>query len=1011
VVNVIIKTSMQNKSMAMKKYWKDIESKNGTGEHPEKREAIGASPYSLFDDLREDGPASRRDFLKLCGFSFAVTALASCQTRIRKAVPYVIAPLEITPGEANYYASTYMSGSDYCSIVVKTREGRPIKIEGNPASSVSMGGTGHRVQASVLDLYDGTRFKGPLKNGSPADWGSIDGEIMERLQKIAGDEGKIVLLTPTLYSPSTEAVIAGFMGVYPATEWIEYDAVSASAMLEANAESFGKQVLPDYRFDKAELVVSLGADFLGTWLSPVEYTRMFSSKRNPEQEMNRLVMFESNLSLTGSNADQRIQIKPSQEAAVLLNIYKGITKETGQPAINAPASPVELGGVIRELLAARGKSLVISGTNDRNIQLLVNEINRVLENIGNTILFESGLRTRRGIDSRMDDLVRRMQSGEVDALLMYDVNPMYTWHDSEGFENGLKKVGLTISMSRAPDETNEGVGYVCPDSHYLESWNDAEPKKNRYSLMQPVINSLFDTRQMQDTLLRWSGSGGSFYDFMNAFWAENLMPLQATHFSPVAFFDHSLQTGIFEPDIPAPDPGTETGSLPEDEGDTGYVFDPASLSFEIPGRPGPVEIVLRESHSMGEGRQANNPWLQELPDPVSRICWDNYASLSPRQAGELGLNSGDVISLENLDLPVHIQAGQAYGTIGIALGYGRRKCGKVGEGVGVNAWSLSTYTGGTKRYELITDEPASTGMKHPLAQTQTHHSMEGRALVREAGLSEFRKDPSAGNELHSYFTGHSESLYPQREYPHHHWGMAIDLSACTGCANCVIACQAENNIPVVGKEEVLRVHEMHWIRIDRYYSGDETDPEVVFQPVMCQHCDNAPCENVCPVAATNQSSEGLNQMVYNRCIGTRYCNNNCPYKVRRFNWFNYTEAGTLGGNLRDAAGMTLDLRRMVLNPDVTVRSQGVIEKCSFCIQRIQSAKLAAKAENRGLLDEELQTACSQSCPAKAIVFGDMNDPGSEISKLMDSGRRYNLLEEIYTKPSVHYLTKIRNKNA
>ena len=997
--------------MAMKKYWKDIESINGTGEHPEKREVIDASPYSLFDDLKEDGSASRRDFLKLCGFSFAVTALASCQTKIRKAVPYVVAPLEITPGEANYYASTYMSGSDYCSILVKTREGRPIKIEGNPASTVSMGGTSARIQASVLELYDGSRFKGPMKEGMPSDWGSIDAEIMGRLQKISAEEGKIVLLTPTLYSPSTEAVIAGFMEVYPGCEWIEYDAISASAMLEANAESFGKQALPDYRFDKAELVVSLGADFLGNWLSPVEYTSMFTSKRNPEQEMSRLVMFESNLSLTGSNADQRIQIKPSQEAAVLLNIYKGITKETGQPVINAPAPPVDLGGVIRELLAARGKSLVISGSNDRNIQLLVNEINRVLENIGNTILFESSLRTRRGIDGRMEDLVQRIQAGEVDALLMYDVNPIYSWHDSEGFEKGLNKVGLTVSMSRAPDETNELAGYVCPDSHYLESWNDAEPKKNRYSLMQPVINNIFDTRQMQDTLLRWSGSELSFYDYLNAFWAENLMPLQATHFSPLAFFDQSLQAGIFEPDMPAPDPSAETGAVHEEGLETGDVFDPGSLSFEIPGRSGPVEIVLCESHSMGEGRQANNPWLQELPDPVSRICWDNYASLSPRQSGELGLKNGDVISLANLDLPVHVQAGQAYGTIGIALGYGRRKCGKVGEGVGVNAWSLSSYAGGNIRYELVTDEPASTGRKHDLAQTQTHHSMEGRALVREAGLSEFKEDPAAGNELHTHFSEHSESLYPQREYPHHHWGMAIDLSTCTGCANCVIACQAENNIPVVGKEEVLRVHEMHWIRIDRYYSGDEADPEVVFQPVMCQHCDNAPCENVCPVAATNQSSEGLNQMVYNRCIGTRYCNNNCPYKVRRFNWFNYTEAGTLGGNLRDAAGMTLDLRRMVLNPDVTVRSQGVIEKCSFCIQRIQSAKLAAKAENRGLQDEELQTACSQSCPAKAIVFGDMNDPGSEISKLMDSGRRYNLLEEIYTKPSVHYLTKIRNKNA
>ena len=712
-------------------------------------------------------------------------------------------------------------------------------------------------------------------------------------------------------------------------------------------------------------------------------------------------MFESNLSLTGSNADRRIQIKPSQEAAVLLNIHKEIIKTLENRSIDAPVTPVDVTEVTKELLAAGGKSLVISASNEKNIQLLVNEINKSLGNIGHTILFESHLRTRGGIDGEMEKLVESMNAGQVDALLMYDVNPAYTWHDSEKFETGLKKVGLTVSMSRNPDETSESAGYICPDNHYLESWNDAEPKKNKYSLMQPVMNPIFNTRQMQDTLLKWSGSAIPFYEYMNAYWTEHFMPLQTVHFSPQAFFDHTLQEGIFEPDIPAAEV-SETEAIP---------FDPASLKFGGSGQTGPAEVVLYEGLAMGLGSQANNPWLQELPDPISRICWDNYASVSPKQASELGLQDGDVISMGNMEIPVHIQVGQAYGSIGIALGYGRRICGIVGKGVGKDAWHLTSFNDGTVRYYGTTGEITKTGEKHSLAQTQTHHSMEGRALVREAGLSEYKEDPAAGNELHAQVVEHSESLYQEREYLHHHWGLAIDLSTCTGCANCVIACQAENNIPVVGKEEVLRVHEMHWIRIDRYYSGDEEDPEVVFQPVMCQHCDNAPCENVCPVAATNQSSEGLNQMIYNRCIGTRYCNNNCPYKVRRFNWFNYTEAGTLSGNLRDRAEMTHDLRRMVLNPDVTVRSQGVIEKCSFCIQRIQSAKLVAKAENRGLEDEELQTACSQSCPANSIVFGDMNDPGSEISKLMSSGRRYNLLEEIYTKPSVHYLTKIRNKNA
>jgi Fe-S-cluster-containing dehydrogenase component len=438
-------------------------------------------------------------------------------------------------------------------------------------------------------------------------------------------------------------------------------------------------------------------------------------------------------------------------------------------------------------------------------------------------------------------------------------------------------------------------------------------------------------------------------------------------------------------------------------------FNPSS--FETSGNSGKnsIEIVLYETIALGEGRQANNPWLQELPDPVTKICWDNYASVSPSLAKEYNLNDFDIIKFGGVELPVHIQPGQAYGTIGIALGYGRLKCGKAGDNVGTDVWSMLSSEKGNIVLTNKIDHFEKTGRTYTFAQTQTHHSMEGRAFVREAGLDDFRKNPAAGNEMHADALEHNKSLYKERTYPHHHWGMAIDLSKCTGCGNCVIACQAENNVPVVGKEEVHRVHEMHWLRIDRYYTGQEDNPEVVFQPVLCQHCQNAPCENVCPVAATNHSSEGLNQMIYNRCFGTRYCNNNCPYKVRRFNWFNYSAAGTLTGNLRDKEGMTENLRRMVLNPDVTIRAQGVIEKCSFCVQRIQAAKLKAKYENRALLENEIQTACSQSCPANAIVFGDMNDHKSELNRLITSGRRYNLLEELYTMPSVNYLTKIKNE--
>jgi Fe-S-cluster-containing dehydrogenase component/anaerobic selenocysteine-containing dehydrogenase len=994
----------------MKKYWKDIDAKEESGQALMPDVPVrGNALLSMFADQKDEGSASRRDFLKLCGFSLAVTAMASCQSKVRKVVPYVVAPYEITPGEANYYASSLISGSDYCSIVVKTREGRPIKIEGNPESGITRGGTNARGQASILELYDTSRYQAPLMDGVSVEWDMADAEIVQELKKISDRGGSIVMLTPSIFSPSTQAVIEQFQASYPGTEWIPYDAVSASAIREANRLRFGKELVPDYRFDVADVIVSVGADFLGTWLSPVEYTRQFSSRRNPDQEMNHLIQIESNLSLTGSNADRRIQIKPSQEGIVLLNIYKEIVGATEQTKVKAPPSPVDVKELSKKLLQAKGKSLLVASSNDVGIQQLVCEINRALGNIGTTLQWESPLMTYQGRDSDMKELIRRMNAGEIDALLTYHVNPAYTRHDAEDFVKGVEKVGLIVSLSHTPDETSTLAKYVCPDNHYLESWNDAEAKKHKYSLAQPVVQAIFNTRQFQDSLLLWSGSEQNYYDFMNALWAERFMPLQSEHFNPEAFFDHSLQKGVFEPaiSIPVSESAPEADAMEEAVSER-LPFDPSSLGIEEGSGEGVTEVVLYESLALGVGNQANNPWLQELPDPLTRICWDNVACISPAQASGLGFNSGDLIKIDGIEIPVYIQPGQAYGTVGVALGYGRSVCGLVGKGVGTNVWPFSSEKNSNTKLWGVVDELVPTGSQVMLAQTQTHHSMEGRELVRESDKVSYTKDPTTGNEMHTHFQEHAKSLYPEREFPNHHWGMAIDLSTCTGCANCVIACQAENNIPVVGKEEVTRVHEMHWMRIDRYFSGDENDPQVVFQPVMCQHCDNAPCENVCPVAATNQSSEGLNQMVYNRCIGTRYCNNNCPYKVRRFNWFNYTEAGTLGGNLRDSASMTQDMRRMVLNPDVTVRSQGVIEKCSMCVQRIQSAKLTAKAESRALSDDEMQTACSQSCPANSIIFGDMNDSSSEISKLISSGRRYNLLEEIYTKPSVHYLTKIRN---
>lgn len=490
---------------------------------------------ALLNDIDGDVLASRRNFLKLCGFSFAATALASCRSKITKAIPYVIAPEEITPGEALYYASSYVNGSDYCSILVKNRDGRPIKIEGNPESGVTFGRTNARVQASVLDLYDTGRFHGPMINGNQAAWNIIDEEIPGKLQKISSEKGTIILLTPSIFSPSAGVIISDFIKKYPGTEWVRYDAISYSAMLEANLLAFGKQAIPDYRFDKADVIVNFGADFLGTWLSPVRYAGQFSSRRDPDNGMNYLIQLESNLSMTGCNADQRIQIKPSQETAILLNIYKKINKSDRNRSVEAPPVSIDIDRITERLLAVPGRSIVISRSNDRQNQLLVNEINRELGNIEKTILFDSSHSTHVALDSEFENAVGRMRKGEVSALLTWNVNPVYTWYDSKAFREGLQKVGLTISLSSYPDETNKLFQYICPDNHYLESWGDYEPVRDHFSLMQPAISPIFDTRQMTESLLKWSGSAIKMHDFIRNHWTQNLFPRQTVFKDPVAF--------------------------------------------------------------------------------------------------------------------------------------------------------------------------------------------------------------------------------------------------------------------------------------------------------------------------------------------------------------------------------------------------------------------------------------------------------------------------------------------
>ncbi len=966
---------------------------------------VVGEPGSLFDMLSDESnntSSSRRDFLKWCGISFvSATVLSACENPVKKAIPYLNQPETLIPGKASWYASTYLHGNEYCPVLVKNRDGRPIKIEGNTLSSITKGGTSARVQASVLSLYDtNARFAHPMKNGHTTSWDEADASIKNALRAGSNSDKRMVLVTPTLISPSTRALIEASVAYFPNLEVIAWDAISYSAMRKAHQLCFGQAIVPSYKFEHAGLIVSFSADFLGTWLSPVEFSRGYAATRKLSQDspsMSRHLQFETNLSVTGANADERIPVKPSDEKKILMALYHQLAKETGQPeALTAEAIAVDfnIAGLAKDMLASRGKTLVVSGHNQVEVQMLVAAINHMTGAYGTTIDVTYAMNAGHDDTEAFEQLVADMNNGSVGTVMFYHTNPAYHYHDPKSFLDGLKKTPLTVSFASVKDETAIACQYILPDHHYLESWNDAEYKTGYFSLGQPLIHPLFKTRQFQDTLLAWMDQDIDFHHYIKNFWEQAIFPMQSFHQGFDSFWVEALQTGVHE------NPETalsRTGRQQPIQFNSSAVQPLRVTSHDL-------EFSIHANIAMADGHDANNPWLQELPDPISSVCWDNFAAIAPATAKELGISEGDVIRInDKLDIPVLFQPGQAKGSISVALGYGRTHAGISADNRGGNAFLLTSLNEGGRMSDGPVTSWQKTGNKHVFARTQTHFSMEGRAIVRESTLEAYKKDPAAGNELHQYHVKHASSLYPETIFEGHHWALMVDLNACTGCSTCVIGCQSENNIPVIGKEEVRRRRIMHWMRIDRYYTGDADNPGVVFQPLMCQHCDHAPCENVCPVAATTHSQEGINQITYNRCVGTKYCINNCPYKVRRFNWFEYATKEKFNTHT------TTDLGRMVLNPDVTVRERGVVEKCSFCVQRIQEAKLLAKNERRLLNDGDIIPACAQACPSNALVFGDLNDKNSRVAQMIKDPRNYHLLEELHTLPSVGYLTKIRNK--
>nr|WP_299383272.1 TAT-variant-translocated molybdopterin oxidoreductase [Allomuricauda sp.] len=1033
-----------------KKYWKseaELNPNDSIVETLRNNEFTEQIPVDEFLGDKENLSASttnRRDFLKYVGFSTAAATVAACEGPVHRSIPYVVQPDTIVPGVANYYATTIADGFDFASILVKTREGRPIKIENNTDAKVN-GNANARVQASVLSLYDSKRVQGPTQNGGPVEWNILDANVKAKLGSLKGSNRQIALLTQTYASPSTEKLIAEFKAEYgDNVNHVVYDAISEEAGLNAFEAAYGERALADYDFEKADLIVSFGADFLGDWQGG-GYDTGYAKGRVPKQgKMSKHIQLESNMSLSGANADKRYPMTPTQQKIALAKLYGKLNGSSVGGGTSDVDPAVE--SIAAQIRKAGSKAVVVTGLNDINAQTVVLAINKLLAS--EAFDAENPKYVRQGDAAKVSKLVSDMNAGRVGLLIMDGVNPAYSLPNAADFVAGLEKVDVSVSFSFNNDETAQSSQFVAAASHYLESWGDAEFKKGQYSLMQPAIRELFDTRQFQNSLLGWLGKDQTYYEYIKEHWNTNI--LQGEDWSK------ALQDGAFVPASEEVAADEEVAQTEETEEISSIDPIAAAVRALAATTSSGTELVLYSKVGMGDGKQANNPWLQEFPDPISRVSWDNYLSVSKADAVEWGLENYNVADgglngsyvkltvdgtvLENV--PVIIQPGQAQGTVGLAFGYGREAGMKLEMATGVNAYTL--YKNFSDVQSVSVEKSAGD---HEFACVQLHKTLMGRGdIIKETTLEIFNtKDHAEWNPMPHVSLNHemipvtSPDADLWEEFDRsigHHFNLSIDLNACTGCGACVIACHAENNVPVVGKEEIRRSRDMHWLRIDRYYSSEETfeqdnekkdgleglfgdkgalggfgqmedpsaNPQVAFQPVMCQHCNHAPCETVCPVAATSHGRQGQNHMAYNRCVGTRYCANNCPYKVRRFNWFLYHDNDEFDFNMNN------DLGKMVINPDVNVRSRGVMEKCSMCIQMTQKTILDAKREGRVIKDGEFQTACSAACGSGAMVFGDINDEHSKISELKADDRMYHLLEHVGTKPNVFYHVKVRNTN-
>ena len=968
-------------------YWRSLDDLAATPDFEEllhrefPRQAIGWGE----DEYSVEG---RRNFLKLMGASLALGGLAACTRQPTEHImPYVRQPEDLIPGKPLFYATGMTLSGVATGLLAESHEGRPTKIEGNPEHPGSLGACDAFSQASVLGLYDPDRSQALTYGGEIRSWGAFLGALTDALaaQKGKGGAG-IRILTETVTSPTTAAQIRAVTQLYPAAKWHQWEPAGAHSARAAASQAFGQPVNTYYNLANADVIVSLDSDFLASGPGYLRYARQFSARRRVaagQTAMNRLYVVEPMPTPTGTKADHRLPLR----ALDVEEFAWGLATALG--AANGPKKGENndvykwLGPIARDLQRSKGASLVIAGDYQPPIvHALAHLMNSTLGNVGKTVLYTDPIEAN-PVDqvASLQDLVKDLDAGAVDLLFILGGNPVFTAPVELGLRDRIRKAKLRVRLGLYADETSDYCQWHLPEAHYLEAWGDSRAFDGTVTLGQPLIQPLYGGKSVPEVLQMVAGNTqASSYEIVKGYWKS-----QHAGADFEAWWRRAVHNGVAPGSaLPLKTPAIQGAAISSPAG-------PKRLG-------GKLEVTFRPDPTIYDGRFANNGWLQELPKPITKLTWDNAAILSPGTAHRLNVANGDMVELayqgRKLNAPVFIQPGHANGSVTLHLGYGRTKAGRAGSGMGFNPFGLRTAKALWNDIGLDARKIAGS---YQFASTQNFHILdEERHIIHKADIAEYRKNP------HSVHEGAETqppglTLYPDWKYEGHAWGMTIDLNACTGCSGCVVACQAENNIAVVGKDQVRRGRAMHWLRLDSYYQGEVNDPEIYNQPVPCMQCEDAPCELVCPVQATNHSSEGLNDMVYNRCVGTRYCSNNCPYKVRRFNFYLFSDYETPS-------------LKLLHNPDVTVRSRGVMEKCTYCVQRINSAKITAEKQDRKVRDGEIQTACQASCPTDAIVFGDINDKESRVSKLKAEQRNYGLLAELNTRPRTTYLATLRNPN-